>query len=219
MSNDSLVPDSPFPDAPTTIICEEEVETLEFLNHGHYGIFWLLQILIFGLILVSNASLWKGIDHHTFINHSIPDNQKVSKINQGSLIVYALIGYVAYFVVLFEHQYILYLFQFFILLTLLNKTNWLERLTKPELIAYFWLFLLIFYFYGDPAGLESAKFIETGQKITWFVFPFYCHLLIKMYLLAVVIKIPVVLIYNHATLSRKMWIAGLFQTRRHSGPL
>jgi serine phosphatase RsbU (regulator of sigma subunit) len=185
----------------------------EEISLGFFPTFFLaLQILMFGLILVSNASLWKGIDHHTFINHSIPDNQKVSKINQGSLIVYALIGYVAYFVVLFEHQYILYLFQFFILLTLLNKTNWLERLTKPELIAYFWLFLLIFYFYGDPAGLESAKFIETGQKITWFVFPFYCHLLIKMYLLAVVIKIPVVLIYNHATLSRKMWIAGLFQS-------
>jgi hypothetical protein len=183
------------------------------ISLGFFPTFYLaLQIAIFGLILVSNASLWKGIDHHTFVNHSIPDSQKVSKINQGSLIVYALIGYVAYYVVFFEHQYILYLFQFFILLTLLNKTNWLERLSKPELITYFWLFLLIFYFYSDPTGLESVNFIKSGQKITWFVFPFYCHLLIKMYLLAVVIKIPVVLIYNHATLSRKMWIAGLFQS-------
>jgi serine phosphatase RsbU (regulator of sigma subunit) len=172
----------------------------------------LLQILIFGLILVSNASLWKGIDQQPLLNHSIPDSQKNIKVNQGSLIVYALIGYLAYYIVLFEHQYILYIFQFFLLLTLLNKTKWLERLSKPELIAYFWLFLFIFYFYGDPAGLDSVKFIETGQKITWFVFPFYCHLLIKMYLLAIIIKIPVVLIYNHATLSRKMWIAGLFQS-------
>jgi len=171
-----------------------------------------LQILIFGLILVSNASLWKRLDQHALTNHASPFNQKVSKANQGTLIVYALIGYLAYYVVLFEHQYILYLFQFFLLLTLLNKTNWLERLSKPELITYFWLFLFIFYFYGDPTGIESAKFIESGQKVTWFVFPFYCHLLIKMYLLAVVIKIPVVLIYNHATLSRKMWIAGLFQS-------
>ena len=185
----------------------------EDISLGFVSTFFLaLQLLIFGLILVSNASLWKGIEHHTFVNHSIPDTQKVSKINQGSLIVYALIGYVAYYVVFFEHQYILYLFQFFLLLTLLNKTNWLERLSKPELITYFWLFLTIFYFYGDPAGLESVDFIESKQKITWFVFPFYCHLLIKMYLLAVIIKIPVVLIYNHATLSRKMWIAGLFQS-------
>ena len=175
-------------------------------------LFLAFQIGLFGLILVSNASLWKGIDHHTYINHSIPDNQKVSKVNQGSLILYVLIGYLAYYVVLFEHQYILYLFQFFLLLTLLNKTNWLERLSKPELITYFWVFLFIFYFYGDPSGIESAKFIDSGQKITWFVFPFYCHLLIKMYLLSVIIKIPVVLIYNHATLSRKMWIAGLFQS-------
>jgi len=180
---------------------------------GFFSTFFLsLQIIIFGLILVSNASLWKGIDQHTLVNHSIPDGQKNIRVNQGSLIVYAFVGYIAYYVVFFEHQYILYLFQFFLLLIFLNKTKWLERLSKPELNTYFWLFLIIFYFYGDPAGLESVKHIETGQKISWFVFPFYCHLLIKMYLLAVVIKIPVVLIYNHATLSRKMWIAGLFQS-------
>jgi len=182
--------------------------TLGFLS----TFFLSLQILILGLILVSNASLWKGIDQHTIRNHSIHDVQRKIRVNQGSLILYALIGYIAYYVVLFEHQYILYLFQFFLLLTFLNKTKWLERLSKPELSFYFWLFLIIFYFYGDPAGLDSVKFIETGQKISWFVFPFYCHLLLKMYLLAVVIKIPVVLIYNHATLSRKMWIAGLFQS-------
>jgi len=171
-----------------------------------------LQIIIFGLILVSNASLWKRPDTLSASNHSMPNSKKNIRINQGSLIVYALIGYIAYYIVLFEHQYILYIFQFFLLLTLLNKTTWLERLSKPELIFYFWLFLFIFYFYGDPGGIFTAKFIDTGQKVTWFVFPFYCHLLIKMYLLVVVIKIPVVLIYNHATLSRKMWIAGLFQS-------
>ena len=175
-------------------------------------LFLALQITIFGLILVSNASLWKGIDHHTFVNHSIPDNQKVSRVNQGSLVIYVLIGYLSYYVVLFEHQYILFIFQFFLLLTLLNKTNWLERLSKPELITYFWLFVFLFYFYSDPSGIESVNFIQSEQKITWYVFPYYIHLLIKMYLLAVIIKIPVVLIYNHATLSRKMWIAGLFQS-------
>ena len=180
---------------------------------GFFSTFLLsLQIVIFGLILVSNASLWKISDIRPVGNHSIPDSPKNIKVNQGSLIIYTLIGYIAYYVVLFEHQYILYIFQFFLLLTLLNKTNWLERLSKPELITYFWLFLFIFYFYGDPGGLYTVKFIEAGQKITWFVFPFYCHLLIKIYLLAVIIKIPIVLIYNHATLSRKMWIAGLFQS-------
>ena len=33
-----------------------------------------------------------------------------------------------------------------------------------------------------------------------------------MYLLATLIKIPIVLIYNHATLSKKLSIAGLFQS-------
>jgi hypothetical protein len=175
-------------------------------------LFLSLQILIFGLIIVSNESLWKNRDYRSLGLPLSPDYLKNIKIKQGSLIVYVLIGYIAYYIVLFEHQYILYIFQFFLLLTLLNKTNWLERLSKPELVTYFWLFLYIFYLYSDPSGLSTAKFIESGQKITWFVFPFYCHLLIKMYLLAIIIKIPVVLIYNHATLSRKMRIAGLFQS-------
>jgi len=185
----------------------------ENISLGFFPTFFLaLQILLFGLILVSNESLWKNREFRSVGNPLTPDQLKNIKIKQGSLIVYTLIGYVAYYIVLFEHQYILYIFQFFLLLTLLNKTNWLERLSKPELITYFWIFLFVFYYYSDPSGVSTAKFIETGQKTTWFVFPFYCHLLIKMYLLAVIIKIPVVLIYNHATLSRKMWIAGLFQS-------
>ena len=183
------------------------------INLGFFGTFFLsLQILIFGLILVSNQSLWKNREFRLTENDSKLHHPKDIKVKQGTLFVYALIGYIAYYIAFFEHQYILYIFQFFLLLTLLNKTNWLEQLSKPELIIYFWIFLFVFYIYDDPRGLYTVKFIESGQKVTWYVFPFYCHLLIKMYLLAVIIKIPVVLIYNHATLSRKMWIAGLFQS-------
>jgi len=171
-----------------------------------------LQILLFGFILTGNSSIWRRF--REIQNTENQGDQKIiqPKIRQGSLIVYMIFGYLAFHVVLFEHEYIKYLFQFFLLLSFLNKTHWLEALSKPELIVEFWLFLFIFYFYSDPSGLNSVNFIESIQYVTWFGIPYYIHLLIKMYLLAVVIKIPVVIIYNHATLSRKMWIAGLFQS-------
>jgi len=135
----------------------------ENISLGFFSIFFLsLQILLFGLILVSNESLWKNREFRSIGNPLTPDQLKNIKIKQGSLIVYVLIGYVAYFIVLFEHQYILYLFQFFLLLTLLNKTNWLEKLSKPELITYFWVFLFIFY----CAQSLSRKSFERGYPST-----------------------------------------------------
>jgi serine phosphatase RsbU (regulator of sigma subunit) len=167
------------------------------------------QILIFCLILVINSSLGRGFEERIGDSNT---NYSINTLKQGSLVFYAIVGFIAYHLVLFEHAYILYIFQFFLLLTLLNKTSWLERLSKSELLILFWIFAFLFYFYSDPSGMRTISFIEADQKLSWFGLPVYVHFLVKMYLLAATIKIPVVLIYNHATLSRKMWIAGLFQS-------
>ena len=168
-----------------------------------------LQTLVIGIILVRNTGT---ATLPVTDGNSSPDTSNHPRIHQKTLLWYTLIGYLAYQIVFFEYEYVLYIFQFFLLLTLLNKTGWLESLSKRELIIYFWIFLLVYFFYSDPSGTQSINYINAPQKITWFAFPFYLHLLLKMYLLAVIIKIPLVVIYNHATLSRKLWIAGLFQS-------
>jgi len=168
-----------------------------------------MQILVIGIILVGNSGT-ATVPASDQI--SIPGEPARQRIRQKSLLWYTLIGYLAYQIVFFEYEYVLYIFQFFLLLTLLNKTHWLESLSKRELTIYFWIFLLVFYFYNGPSGTQSVNYINVPQKITWFALPFYMHLLLKMYMLAVIIKIPLVVIYNHATLSRKLWIAGLFQS-------
>jgi serine phosphatase RsbU (regulator of sigma subunit) len=179
------------------------------ISLGFFPTFLLaLQILFMGFILVTNSSF----PSLPAKNQIVVDKKPGQHIRQKTLIFYALIGYLAYQIVFFEYEYILYLFQFLLLLTLLNKTRWLESLGKRDLTVYFWIFLLIFFFYNDPSGLQTINFINVPQKVTWFAMPFYLHLLLKMYLLAVLIKIPIVVIYNHATLSRKLWIAGLFQS-------
>lgn len=174
------------------------------------ALFLSAQIFMFGLILIQNTKRTRHPGKSSIAKDVSNIHDK--KIKQGILILYVLIGFLAHYVFLFEHVYVQYIFQFFLLIILLNRTNWLEELSRPELITLFWFFIFLFYFYNDPSGIQSIKFIESTQKVTWFSLPFYLHLLIKMYLLSLVIKIPVVLIYNHATLSRKMWIAGLFQS-------
>ncbi len=183
------------------------------ISLGFFPTFFLsMQFLVVGIILVSNASLPKRFSENLADRNELTPARKYNVIRQKSLIAYALIGYVGYHIVFFEYEYVRYIFQFFLLLTLLNKTRWLENLSKRDLIVYFWVFAVIFYFYRDPSGLQSVTFINVEQKTTWFGLPYYIHLIVKMYLLAVIIKIPIVIIYNHATLSRKLWIAGLFQS-------
>ena len=169
-----------------------------------------LQTLLAGLIIIMNgkAYLHETRDRKGQTSDRISDKH----IKQGSLLLYGFLGVLAYHIILFEHLFVYYIFQFFLLVILLNKTAWLEELSKPLLITYFWIFLILFYFYSDPQGFHSVRFIDVEQKITWLGIPYYLHLFIKLYLLAVAIKIPIVLIYNHATLSRKMRIAGLFQS-------
>jgi hypothetical protein len=139
-------------------------------------------------------------------------NYKSIDFKQSALFVYIVIGYLAHLLIFFEHIYYLYLLQFFLFLILLGKTVWLEKLSKNELWIYFIIFLFIYYFFTNPSDFQKLKLISANQKTTWFSLPYYLHFLIKTYFLVLLIKIPIVLIYNHAGLERKLWIAGLFQS-------
>ncbi|MCG8606924.1 SpoIIE family protein phosphatase, partial [bacterium] len=59
---------------------------------------------------------------------------------------------------------------------------------------------------------RSMDLGQVSQPVVWFLLPRFLHALLKMYLLAVLIKIPVVLVYNFAKLSGKLRISGLFQS-------
>ncbi len=102
--------------------------------------------------------------------------------------------------------------QIILFLLLLRRTTWLEELSKIEC----WLYLVgIFIFYQAFNELKLFEGMNNGRfqnALLWYSIPYYMFSLFKFYLLALMIKIPLVLIYNHASLSRKLKISGLFQS-------
>lgn len=115
--------------------------------------------------------------------------------------------------ILLEEKGLLYFgFQLLLLAMLLDRTRWLEELTRVEC----WIYLLISvvllnYWWGlDPFADTNRSVFE--KRWYWQTVPAYLHLVFKYYLLALAIKIPIVIVYNHASLSRKLRISGLFQS-------
>jgi serine phosphatase RsbU (regulator of sigma subunit) len=164
-----------------------------------HNILCVAEILITGLLLINNSQ--KNYE-------STPGE----KLQQRVIIWYVLIGYVAHNIAFYDHIYYLYGFQIFLFLILLKKTTWLESLSKTEL----WIsgLFLLFLFIILPGDYTLHNL--SGQKITqsayWISIPYYLFLFFKMYVLATLVKIPIVMIYNHATLSKKLSIAGFFQS-------
>ena len=101
-----------------------------------------------------------------------------------------------------------FIVQALLFIVLLRHTTWLEELTKLECWVSFLLFFIAFKFIGHL----QPKAVSNDAVFMWVQFPLLLYYLFKMYLLAVLIKIPIVLVYNFASLSRKLNISGYFQS-------
>jgi len=167
-------------------------------------IFQALLIYLLGLLFIINHPINRDL--------LLSDTPGGFPYHQRTLVFYFFLGWLAFFLLGEYEKLYYYLLVTIILLALLNKTTWLENLSHRELWIYFFISLLIFSLIDDPSGFARFDEIDFRQITTWYVIPFYVHLLIKLYFLALVIKIPAVLIYNHASLARKLRIASLFQS-------
>lgn len=159
------------------------------------GIFLLLQILglfilftLFGILLSQN-----------------------SKNKIWFMILYFLLGYISLQILRFnDPPYWWYFFQVILFLLLFRKTSWAESLTQAEC----WLALLIiFIIYMNFYTLPARSFpVLDSKTFAWYFFPQILYHFLKLYLLAVLVKIPFVLVYHHASLHRKLQIAGWLQS-------
>ncbi len=151
--------------------------------------FWLaILILLFSFILIQN-----------------------SRGKKGSLVSYAVLGYVGIQILNGNTVYLWYLFLFFMVLLLYRKTIWAEELSRIECWVYIWIFLILFL--NFPSSVPLARPSElTAQTYLWYFMPAMLFIFFKLYLLAVLIKIPFVIVYHHASLSRKLRIAGWLQS-------
>jgi len=100
--------------------------------------------------------------------------------------------------------------QAILFIILLRKTAWLEELTKAECWMYVFVVWLLFDFTSSQMPVPAI--IAAKHVFVWREFPLFLFLMFKMYLLAVLVKIPVVLVHNFASLSRKLTIVGYFQS-------
>jgi len=132
--------------------------------------------------------------------------------NRGILIVLALIAIPVESLIESNSEYFIIFFELILFFLLLNRTSWLEQLSKAECWIYLGVFILLFQLalWLDPLPTVDAKTFQ--DSILWFSFPKFLYILLLCYLVALIVKIPGVLIFNHASLSRKLWISSLFQS-------
>jgi len=135
-----------------------------------------------------------------------------SKDKVRVLIAYVLLGIIGINLIKIEGFFYLVMLQIILFIFLLHKTTWLEQLTKIEC----WIYLIVvFYAFRGFSNFDTLQGIQANQldqMLIWYTLPKFLYLLFKMYLLAVLVKIPVVLVYNFARLSRKLKISSLFQS-------
>jgi serine phosphatase RsbU (regulator of sigma subunit) len=140
----------------------------------------------------------------------VMNSEKKTDSRRDILIIYTLLGIFAHYLIIFEHLFYHYVLQLILFFMLLKRTIWIEHLTKKQLVVYFITFLVVYLAIDDPENFQSYLYIN--RQNAFFTIFMYLHYIIKIYFLALVVKIPIVSIYNHARLSRKLWIAGLFQS-------
>ena len=148
-----------------------------------------ILILMFSLILVQN-----------------------SKGKVRVLIAYVLLGIIGINLIKIEGFFYLIILQIILFIFLLHKTTRLEELTKIECWIYLIIVFFIFRGVSNFNPFQGVQASQLDQMLIWYTLPQFLYLLFKMYLLAVLVKIPVVLVYNFARLSRKLKISSLFQS-------
>ncbi len=127
-----------------------------------------------------------------------------------TLLWYFLLAFIGYHLLRLSDKHFWYLLQFIILLFLFRKTAWTESLTRIECWIYFGVILMLFLNFRTVPYLEIPETDTAG--IVWYFFPKILSHFFKLYILAVLLKIPFVLVYHHASLNRKLRIAGWLQT-------
>ncbi len=135
-----------------------------------------------------------------------------SEGRRKGLIGISILCLIGYETLAIGNEYLIFFFQALLIISLLQKTRWLEELTKTECWIYIVLMYLFFRTIVHLNPFESISSKELAGANGWFVLTKIFYLLFKFYALAMLIKIPIVLIYNHASLSRKLKISGMFQS-------
>ncbi len=179
---------------------ELKLLTLIPINAGLHFPFYVTVLHVFNLFLM----IWGG-------------GLLLSSESSGNFLpvfAYGLIFFLSHKLFFFSHPFnisFLYLFLFF---GLLKRSRWLEKLTRIELGLYLILFFILYANFTYSDYFDSAKSLaqHAANGIYFYSLPKFLYYFGKIYLVVLMIRIPLVLVYNYAPISRKLWIATLFQS-------
>jgi len=175
-------------------------KTLEYAFYGQPGFnFFLEQLLIIVLAF-------------TFISIAILIIESSKENQKRSLLTYVFIGFIALSISAGGADLPIWVSNLFIFIYLLRKTAWLEKLTKLECWTYLLIFIGVFKLMLSVAPLADDLSLRSQDSLLWYGLSWLAHTTIRLYVLSILIKIPVVLVYNFASLSRKLRISSLFQS-------
>ncbi|MDQ7065616.1 MAG: PP2C family protein-serine/threonine phosphatase [candidate division KSB1 bacterium] len=131
---------------------------------------------------------------------------------RGQLFWFAFLLIIAENFIPDQRELLQFFFAALLFISVLQQTRWLQSLTRRECFLYLPL-LLLFYNYLTGWPLPSLiNMRHFADAELWATAPTYMFMVLQFQALAAAVKIPVVLVYNHARLSRKLWISGLFQS-------
>lgn len=191
----------------------------ELLVVGYFLVFLLEHALIQFIyadrqLLVDNAG-WLLRFAHTLVLNSLivllasmvfqNDRGKV-----GGLLLLLLIAFLVITPLRAEQPLQRFLIQCILFLFSLRRTRWLEQLSKTECWLYWLALLFLFVRHSDFYLFEGLREPPSTESDIWHGYPRFLYYAFKMYLLALLVKIPIVLVYNFATLSRKLRISSMF---------
>ncbi|KAA3618187.1 MAG: HAMP domain-containing protein [Calditrichaeota bacterium] len=178
----------------------------------------ILLAIQFLFILVQNASLTSGAGilfyNFCLFGFAITFSLIIFENREGRLLTLIALIILGYFFLEFhqsELEFLQLIVKVFIFASLIKRLKWLESLSKTECWIYFFTSLFIFRQLFDSAPLDMSAFAGSVPGFKLGIASF-AHYLMLAYMLAIAIKIPVVMVYNHAKLARKLWISSLFQS-------
>ena len=133
---------------------------------------------------------------------------------QGYIVLGLLFLFLAHHLLIYDHPINQWIFYLLLFASLIKKTNWLENLSRAELGIYLLFAFVLYVHLQRPDFFNTwSEFADSADDGFWaYSLPFFLYYVAKIYLLVIMIKIPLVLIYNYAPISRKLWIASFFQS-------
>ncbi len=160
-----------------------------FVGNALQLLFLALMILPFSILLVQNNRDKKSI-----------------------LIVLCLLAIPGQALLESQSTFLLVLLNLVLFFLLLNRTGWLEQLRKTTLWVYLGIFILILFILIDLNPYKTISPEAFRHNQLWFTLPAFIYTILLIFVVSLIARIPTVIIFNHASLSRKLWISSLFQS-------